>query len=112
MGVQAGMLQTERGNVNIKNVLVVPSDSTDVEPRLQAGEARREQNRAQVRDLVIDLREWLQGKGGRASCAAAETEARRLGKTPMVKAKVATMKQLFGSFPKLFQAQRNYVQTR
>ena len=106
------MLQTERGNVNIKNVLVVPSDSTDVEPRLQAGEARREQKRAQVRDLVIDLREWLQSKGGRASFTAAETEARRLGKTPMVKAKVATMKQLFGSFPKLFQAQRNYVQTR
>lgn len=76
------MLQAERGSVNINNVLVVPSDSTDVGPRLQAGEARREQQRAQVRDLVIDLREWLQSQGGRASCTAAETEARRLGNTP------------------------------
>ena len=105
--MQAGMLQTERGNVNIKNVLVVPSDSTDVEHRLQAGAARREQKRAQVRDLVIDLREWLQSKGGRVPLTAAETEAGRLGKTPMAKAKVATIKQLFGSFPELFQAQGN-----
>lgn len=112
LGVQTGMLQAERGNVHIKNVLVVPSDSTDVEPRLQAGEARREQKRAQVRDLVIDLREWLQSKGGRASCTAAETEARMLGTSPVLKGKVATMKPLFGSFPELFQAQGNYVQTR
>lgn len=80
VGVTTGLFQNGHApSVSMKHALIVPDGSIDTQPLLKAGQAELNQKRHIGKALLLDLKDWVEGKHGKAPCTTAEAEARKMG---------------------------------